>query len=350
MDEIGFRIGIGGDAWIMTLDPTRTPYIPSKTERDSITCVEAVNAEGDQIPPMVILPGNRMYESWVTNDLEDGVLLAINENAYMNDVLALSWLKHFDGMTAKRQKGTYRMLLLDNHTTHTTKQFVDYCDRRCIIPFALPPHSTHLLQPLDLVVFGPYKHWHRQAVDAATRKGCVKFDKVEFLAALQSMRNQTFKKHTVKSAWRVAGVRPFNPETVIAKLPRELAHSDEPSAYGLRMDLIRGRVERTLTPEPSTPTAGPLITPQTVRSLKRMRDSIRDDAPNSPSLMRKFKKGSIIQAHVGALAVAEVAEQSADAQARRKRSAANRRIVASGGVMRIDVAREIAKEKLGCGK
>ena len=44
--------------------------------------------------------------------------------------------------------------------------------------------------------------------------------------------------------------------------------------------------------------------------------------------------------------MAEMAEQSAAAQARRKRSATNRRIAASRGVMRIDAAREIAKDKL----
>ena len=84
-------------------------------------------------------------------------------------------------------------------------------DNHGIIPFCLPPHTT---QPLDVVVFQPYKHFHAEAIDAATRTGCSDFNKLEFLTALSSIREQTFKKTTVLSAFRQTGLIPFNPEIV----------------------------------------------------------------------------------------------------------------------------------------
>lgn len=33
--------------------------------------------------------------------------------------------------------------------------FIEYCDKRRILLMVFPPHSTHTLQPLDVVMFKP---------------------------------------------------------------------------------------------------------------------------------------------------------------------------------------------------
>ncbi len=38
-----------------------------------------------------------------------------------------------------------------------TLKFVEYCEEHKIIPFCLPPHTTHFLQPLNVVLFFAYK-------------------------------------------------------------------------------------------------------------------------------------------------------------------------------------------------
>ena len=81
------------------------------------------------------------------------------------------------------------MLLLDRHGSHCTYEFLDYCEATTvnIIVYYLPPHTTHFIQPLDIVVFQPYKHWHAEAINEATRTGCEDFNKLEFLKALGSI-------------------------------------------------------------------------------------------------------------------------------------------------------------------
>ncbi len=39
-------------------------------------------------------------------------------------------------------------------------------------PFGLPSHTTHLLQPLDVCVFQPLKHWHSKAVNGCSSQYC----------------------------------------------------------------------------------------------------------------------------------------------------------------------------------
>jgi hypothetical protein len=86
-------------------------------------------------------------------DVPDGYLTAVSESGYSNDDLALSWLKHFNKMTIKRTRGAWRLLLVDGHASHATREFITYAQDSHIQVYSLPPHTTHLLQPLDVGCF-----------------------------------------------------------------------------------------------------------------------------------------------------------------------------------------------------
>ena len=60
---------------------------------------------------------------------------------------------------------------MDGYESHLSVQFVRYCEMEKIILLRLPPHLTHFLQPLDVVIFQQWKHWHTEAIDHAVRHG-----------------------------------------------------------------------------------------------------------------------------------------------------------------------------------
>jgi len=97
-------------------------------------------------------------------------------------------------------------------------EFIKFCNSVNIVPFCLPSHLTHLLQPLDITVFQPMKHYHAQAIEEAVRNGDIEFNRTTFLHAFQSIRNKTFKKSTIMSAWRAAGLVPYDPKVVLSKM------------------------------------------------------------------------------------------------------------------------------------
>ena len=82
----------------------------------------------------------------------------------------------------------------------------------------LPPHSTHFLQPLDVVIFQQWKHWHSEAVDHATRHGIGEFSKLNFLGSVEEIRQQTLKPSTIRSAFKQCGYVPFNPQVVFNEI------------------------------------------------------------------------------------------------------------------------------------
>ena len=65
------------------------------------------------------------------------------------------WLKnHFESLTQPKLENAYRLLLLDDHESHCSIEFIEFSDTYKIILLVLPPHTTHLLQPLDVGILG----------------------------------------------------------------------------------------------------------------------------------------------------------------------------------------------------
>ena len=151
---------------------------------------------------MSINKGNAHYMGWYTklkkNDL---ATFGVSEKGWSNEELGLRWLKEvFDAETQQRwtppiycdkgmlnrvwlcSAGTeYRLLILDGHTSHFKREFFDYCLNGKILPLCLPAHSTHLLQPLDVGLFGPLQRHYSNGLDSFIRKGNAGMNKGEFL-------------------------------------------------------------------------------------------------------------------------------------------------------------------------
>ena len=179
---------------------------------------------------MVIVPGIIHQVAWyTTTSIPDDYHLVTSEKSYSNNELSLKWLVHFKSFPSNRQIGSYRLLLLDGFGSHCTKQIIDYCNPHKIVVFCLPPHSSHLLQPLDVVVFEPYKHYHAEAVEAATHMRCGNFDKIEFLDQIESIRQRTFKPSTIQSTFRAIGLIQYDSYIVLYKLREAVPGSSLPN-------------------------------------------------------------------------------------------------------------------------
>ena len=52
---------------------------------------------------------------------------------------------------------------MDGHSAHISLAVSDFCKDHGIILYCLPAHCSHILQPLDIAVFGPIKvEWNNQ--------------------------------------------------------------------------------------------------------------------------------------------------------------------------------------------
>lgn len=334
MDETGFRVGCGVSHLVVTLSPNRRILITDPDNRDFITSAECINGVGGSIKSFLILKGVNILDKWaLQNDLDDEVTLATSDSGYSNDVLALEWLKHFDKQSSKRQKGRFRLLIMDGYGSHLTYEFWKYATQKDIILFRLPPHSTHFTQPLDVGLFQPMKHYHAEAVDNAIRLGDADFSRQDFLAAFNQFRIKTFKPSSILSAWRKTGLIPYNPEIVLEKIrPKDVPQ--------MRVEYTPMRPGRT----PSPPSISLPFTPKKPREVIDEGENITKRLENgevvTPERLRKYIKGSCANADALELIQDDVRLSNTYNLAKRSRSKLAATVAQKGGVITVHEVRE----------
>jgi hypothetical protein len=74
------------------------------------------------------------------------------------------------------------------------------------------------MQPCDVGLFQPYKHWQNVKVNEAIAQLDVQYHLKSFLKDLSWVREQSFKKETIKSAFRKSGMYPPSPTECIKLL------------------------------------------------------------------------------------------------------------------------------------
>lgn len=82
-----------------------------------------------------------------------GTLNLVTETGYMNSDLFLEWLKHFVHHTKPSHDDP--VLLVADHSSHCSVSAVLYLRKHHETFLTLPPHASHVIQPLDKVFFGP---------------------------------------------------------------------------------------------------------------------------------------------------------------------------------------------------
>ena len=86
----------------------------------------------------------------------------------------------------------------------------------------MPPHSSHLLQLLDVSCFSVLKRLYRQQIERLMRNGVNYIDKQDFLEAYLAAHKETMTSANIHSSFAAAGLVPYDPERVLSKLHTQL--------------------------------------------------------------------------------------------------------------------------------
>ncbi|KAJ3527259.1 hypothetical protein NM208_g10786 [Fusarium decemcellulare] len=331
-DETGFLMGMIASGMVVTGSERRgRPKSVQPGNREWITVIQAINAEGWAVQPFIIGAGQYHLANWYQDsNLPGDWAIATSQNGWTDNEIGFEWLKHFDRCTSKRSVGRYRLLILDGHESHHSVDFERYCEENQIITLCMPPHSSHLLQPLDVGYFSLLKKAYGREIEHLIRCSITHVSKTEFFPAFYAAYQATMTEQNIRSSFRGAGLVPLDPESVVSKLDVQLR-----------------------TPTPAEEEAGPSTpwvskTPKTVleagsqseyleRRIRRHQSSSPESIIEAMKSLTKAVKGNM---HEVALLRAEVQDlrQANEILSRRRR--AKRRRLQKGGVMTVEDGRQ----------
>ncbi|KAH7463246.1 hypothetical protein FOMA001_g18207 [Fusarium oxysporum f. sp. matthiolae] len=223
-DETGFMMGVISSGIVVTSSERRgNPKSVQPGNREWVTAIQAINAEGQAIDPFIVVAGQYHLANWYQeSNLPATWAIATTQNGWTDNETGLEWLKHFDRCTTDRSVGAYRLLILDGHESHQSADFQIYCEENNIITLCMPPHSSHLLQPLDVGCFGLLKKAYGREIERLIRRSITHISKTEFFPAFYAAFQETITEANIKGGFRGAGIAPFDPEVVISKLDVQL--------------------------------------------------------------------------------------------------------------------------------
>ncbi|RKK79343.1 hypothetical protein BFJ71_g16262 [Fusarium oxysporum] len=223
-EETGFMMGVIASGMVVTGAERRgRPKAVQPGNREWITVIQGINAEGQAIPPFIIGAGQYHLANWYReSSLPGDWAIATSPNGWTDNEIGLEWLKHFDRCTTKQSKNRYRLLILDGHESHHSVDFERYCKANKIITLCMPPHSSHLLQPLDVGCFGLLKKAYGREIEHLIRCSVTHISKTKFFPAFYTAYQATMTEKNIKAAFRGAGIAPLDPESVISKLDVQL--------------------------------------------------------------------------------------------------------------------------------
>ncbi|KIJ09438.1 hypothetical protein PAXINDRAFT_17477 [Paxillus involutus ATCC 200175] len=100
------------------------------------------------------------------------------------------WIEDFDKKTCDKANGRARLLLVDGHNSHYTKEF------------------------LEDVIFGLLKHYWTQERDQFESSNKWSITKANFVAIYTSAHQKALMPDNIRAAFKKTGAWPFNPEVV----------------------------------------------------------------------------------------------------------------------------------------
>uniref|UniRef100_A0A8H7K6L1 DDE-1 domain-containing protein n=1 Tax=Bionectria ochroleuca TaxID=29856 RepID=A0A8H7K6L1_BIOOC len=219
-DEAGFLMGqISSHTVVTYSDRVARPKLVQPGNREWVSLIQAINAAGWAIPPFLVVKGQYHLSSWTQdNNLPPNWRISVSENGWTSNEFAVDWIKHFDQSTRTQTKGKYRLLVLDGHESHHSMEFEEYCKQNNIITLCMPPHSSHLLQLLDVGCFGPLKKAYSRQIEHLMKVRITHITKEDFFPAFLEAFNTSITKENIQGGFRGAGLIPLNAESVISKL------------------------------------------------------------------------------------------------------------------------------------
>ena len=209
--------------------------------REWITLLACICADGSALAPALIYQSDSgsIQDTWLQAlSPEDRVYISSSPSGWTNNDIGLSWLKQvFDPSTNGKAGRSYRLLILDGHGSHLTMDFIEYCDRNRILLAVYPPHSTHTLQPLDVVMFKPFSSAYSNQIAAFIERcqGLTSMSKRDFYPMFMAAWEASFKKDTILKAFEATGRSPFAPEVILKRFnqPALSGHSSDSDSSAL---------------------------------------------------------------------------------------------------------------------
>ena len=214
-DEHGLGMGVCTNQRVLGSTQRPRSYLKTPENRDWVSIIEACSIDGRSTDPLILFKGKELQSTWFPPNTPLSWQFRCTENAFTTNSVTLAWLKEIF-LPQTFNNGATRILLCDNHGSHTTVLFMYECYMANVQLIYMPSHSSHILQPLDVGVFSALKRSYRKEITNFSRfVEITPVQRAQFIEYYSKARARTLIPRYITAGWQGAGLYPWNPAIVL---------------------------------------------------------------------------------------------------------------------------------------
>lgn len=206
---------------------------PERIRNSSKACTSLMvcgSADGNVAPLYINYKSQKLWSTWTENGPE-GARYNRTSSGWFDYQIFEDWFLNLLLPMLKKLNGP-KAIIGDNLSSHLNFKVIQECEANNIRFIALPPNTTHLLQPLDVAFFRPMKiKWRKLLSDWKETAHGSRFTTVpkdEFPSLLKNLMKslEETAAANLKSAFRKTGIFPLNREEVLNRLCSRVVTSE----------------------------------------------------------------------------------------------------------------------------
>ena len=158
------------------------------------------------MPPYILYKAKHLYDSWCVGG-PPNTHYNTSASGWME---ADSFFEWFESLFLKYKQSGACVLFFDNHNSHITLKLVNLAIKNNVHLICIPPHTSHVFQPLDVAAYKPLKSsWRKIVHEYYHDNYCKVIDKQNFPRLINQLNN-TFKEDYGISGFRKTGLYPLD--------------------------------------------------------------------------------------------------------------------------------------------
>ena len=138
-----------------------------------------------------------------------GTLFTAEKSGWIDKDLYLKWFIELLLKQIPQERPV--LLLVDRHKAHVTQEVIEAATRNRVSIFSLTAHSSHLLQPLDLSLFGPLKRGWVKACAAFSHLTSTVVNQRNFEKIFNVAWHSSTTPEVIRGGFKRAGIFPYDP-------------------------------------------------------------------------------------------------------------------------------------------
>jgi hypothetical protein len=185
--------------------------------KEALTVLFMYRADGTRAPPMLMYSYKKSVPKKIVDNTPTGWGIGVSDSGWMTTETFYEYITNVFYPWLVNENTEFPIILfMDNHSSHLNLPLVTFCREKQIELVMLPPNSTHIMQPLDISFFHPFKEtWKKCVPKWKNQQGVAHIKKEDFPLVLKftldCMKNE---KNVVMSGFRGSGLFPFDSKAV----------------------------------------------------------------------------------------------------------------------------------------